>query len=101
MHVTCARESKACKVIHGEDCDGAVEGGWKLYCNRHSRGMAGVEVVKPKSGSADAKSTLAALMNMDVLSSKSKGAVGMSASTQHLKVRIYERREDDLQSSIF
>ena len=41
LHVTCARESGNCTVIHGEDCEGAVDGGWRLFCKNHSRAKMG------------------------------------------------------------
>jgi PHD-finger/PHD-like zinc-binding domain len=37
LHVTCARASKTCEVVHGEDCHGDVEQNpWTLACPEHS-----------------------------------------------------------------
>ncbi|GMH97528.1 hypothetical protein TrVE_jg7911 [Triparma verrucosa] len=44
LHVTCARESKGCLVIHGENCDGPVVNGWRLFCNQHSKGLRQVRL---------------------------------------------------------
>lgn len=43
FHVTCARAIGRMKVIHGEDCAGPIEGGWRLSCGVHS----GRVVTKP------------------------------------------------------
>lgn len=38
LHVTCARESLGCLVVHGEDCNGLTKDGWRLRCPKHSKG---------------------------------------------------------------
>ena len=39
LHVTCARATGLCQVVHGEDCKGGVDSkdAWSLFCPEHSQ----------------------------------------------------------------
>ena len=66
VHVTCARESKGCDVVHGEDCDGLKEGGWRLKCRKHSRPLVHKNFVPLQPKVLFTKDELAPLRFVDV-----------------------------------